>query len=92
MRRSLEAQTPLLTAAILGVITGVFGGVLGDVICNEIPSLFRPSPLYATCSFAGSWAYLLLYAVAECPETPALAAGRTPLKTAGRLSMIGLSS
>jgi len=45
---------------LLGTITGTFGGVIGDVVCNELPSLFRSAPLYATCSFLGCWVYLLL--------------------------------
>lgn len=48
----------MFVAALLGVITGTFGGVLGDVICNEVPSLFTPSPLNATCAFTGAWIYL----------------------------------
>jgi len=48
-------------AALFGVVTGTFGGVMGDVVCNRVPSLFRPStPLYATASFLGSWTYILL--------------------------------
>ncbi len=57
---AMEAGTSMFIAAILGVVTGTFGGVIGDIICNEIPSLFRPAPIYATCSFAGAWVYLLL--------------------------------
>jgi len=34
--------------------------VIGDVVCNEVPSLFRSAPLYATCAFVGCWVYLLL--------------------------------
>ena len=55
---ALASGTSPFIAVILGTITGTFGGVLGDVICNEIPSLFRPSPIYATCAFAGAWVYL----------------------------------
>lgn len=55
---ALDAGTGLFVAALLGVITGTFGGVLGDVICNEVPALFTPSPLNATCSFTGAWVYL----------------------------------
>lgn len=55
---AMDAGTGFFAAALLGVITGTFGGVLGDVICNEVPSLFTPSPLNATCSFAGAWVYL----------------------------------
>ncbi|WP_416200205.1 trimeric intracellular cation channel family protein [Undibacterium sp. CCC3.4] len=55
-----EAGMPLFVCAMMGVITGIFGGVLRDVICNEIPLVFRRSQLYATCAFAGCWVYLLL--------------------------------
>lgn len=54
---AIEAGLHPFIAALLGVITGTFGGVLGDVICNEVPALFQPSPLNATCSFAGAWVY-----------------------------------
>ena len=58
---AIEAGTSMFIASLLGVVTGTFGGVIGDVICNQIPSLFRPStPLYATCSFVGCWVFLLL--------------------------------
>ncbi|MEM9281482.1 MAG: trimeric intracellular cation channel family protein [Verrucomicrobiota bacterium] len=54
---AIEAGVHPFIACLLGVITGTFGGVLGDMICNDVPSLFRPSPLNATCSFAGAWLY-----------------------------------
>jgi uncharacterized membrane protein YeiH len=57
---ALESGTSWFIACLLGTITGTFGGVIGDVICNELPSLFRSAPLYATCSFVGCWVYLLL--------------------------------
>lgn len=65
---ALEADTSLFIASLFGVITGTFGGVIGDVICNEVPSLFRPStPLYATCSFTGCWVFIGVRTVATEP-------------------------
>ena len=55
---AVEAEAPLFVAALIGVMTGAFGGVIADVICNEVPTIFRPAPLYASCSFAGAWVYI----------------------------------
>jgi len=71
---AIEAGTNPFVAVMLGVITGTFGGVLGDVICNEVPALFVPGPLNATCSFVGAWAYLGMLHFAM-PERAALLAG-----------------
>ena len=60
---ALDSGTSMFNASLFGVITGSFGGVIGDVICNRVPSLFRPAPLFATCSFAGCWLFFLLSAV-----------------------------
>ncbi len=45
-------------SALMGVVTGVFGGVLRDIAGNEIPYVFQRMDIYATCAFAGAWAYL----------------------------------
>jgi uncharacterized membrane protein YeiH len=46
-------------AVISGMITGVFGGVLRDVLCNEIPLVFRKE-LYAVVSLTTGIAYISL--------------------------------
>lgn len=54
---ALQTGTSVFIAALMGAITGTFGGVIRDVLCNELPSLFRQTPLYATCAFAGCFCY-----------------------------------
>ena len=54
---SIEAETSMFIASLLGVVTGTAGGAVSDVICNEVPRLFKAPPLYATCAFTGCWAY-----------------------------------
>ncbi len=56
---ALQLHTPWLIAALMGVITGVFGGVIRDILCNEVPLIFR-TDIYATASLAGA---LLLIAL-----------------------------
>ncbi|MCA9136727.1 MAG: trimeric intracellular cation channel family protein [Planctomycetales bacterium] len=68
---ALEAGTSLFIASLMGVITGTFGGVIGDIVCNKVPSLFRPAPLCATCSFSGCWLLFSLTAL-SVPESYAV--------------------
>lgn len=58
---ALQMNLSLLVVSLMGVVTGVFGGVLRDVLCNKIPSIFqRNTELYATCSFIGTWVFIIL--------------------------------
>ena len=58
---ALQMELSLLVASLMGVVTGVFGGILRDVLCNKIPYIFkRGTELYATCSFIGTWVFIIL--------------------------------
>ena len=50
--------TPFICIA-LGVITASFGGVIRDILCNEIPVIFRRE-IYATACIVGGVFYFLL--------------------------------
>lgn len=59
---ALSLQLHWGVAIVSGMITGCVGGVLRDVLCNEIPLLFR-AELYATVSIVSGALYLLGLAV-----------------------------
>lgn len=44
---------------IIGVISATFGGVIRDILCNEIPLIFRKE-IYATACILGAMIYLVL--------------------------------
>lgn len=46
---ALQMNQPLLIVILSGMISGCVGGVLRDVLCNDVPLLFR-SELYASVS------------------------------------------
>ena len=50
---------PIISVA-LGAMTGTFGGVIRDILCNEIPVIFRKE-IYATACPIGALAYVTLY-------------------------------
>lgn len=50
---------PIISIA-LGAMTGTFGGVIRDILCNEIPVIFRKE-IYATACIVGALAYIILY-------------------------------
>ena len=49
---------PIICIA-LGTMTGTFGGMIRDILCNEIPVIFRKE-IYATASIAGGSLFIML--------------------------------
>jgi uncharacterized membrane protein YeiH len=68
---ALDGGLPALIAVMMGVITATFGGVIVDVLCNEVPRIFRRTELHATCAFVGGWTYVGLEAL-ESPRSLAI--------------------
>jgi uncharacterized membrane protein YeiH len=54
---ALSKGQPLTIVVVAGMITGCVGGVLRDMLCTEIPLLFR-SELYATVSLTTGAIYV----------------------------------
>jgi uncharacterized membrane protein YeiH len=49
---------PIISIA-LGTMTACFGGVIRDILCNDVPILFRKE-IYATACIFGSIAFIIL--------------------------------
>ncbi|SDD09289.1 trimeric intracellular cation channel family protein [Williamwhitmania taraxaci] len=45
-------------ALMMGIVSAVFGGVVRDILCNEVPLIFRKE-IYATACLAGGTIYLV---------------------------------
>jgi len=54
---AIEMKMPLIIVIASGMITGCVGGVLRDILCTEVPLLFR-SELYATVSVITGLVYV----------------------------------
>ncbi|SDM81680.1 trimeric intracellular cation channel family protein [Kriegella aquimaris] len=50
---------PIICIA-LGTITACFGGVIRDMLCNEIPVIFKRKEIYATACILGGLSYFVL--------------------------------
>jgi len=60
----------------LGTMTACFGGVLRDILCTEIPVIFRKE-IYASACIAGGLVYVILDYYRVYPEFTSLIAGFT---------------
>jgi len=54
---ALKLDQPIVVVLLAGMITGCVGGVLRDVLCNDVPLLFR-SELYASVSIVTGALYV----------------------------------
>lgn len=59
LEKGLEFGLSPIVCVILGTITATFGGVIRDILCNEIPVLFRKE-IYATLCIVGGIVFFML--------------------------------
>lgn len=57
IQKGIEYEQIPVTCLFLGLISATFGGVIRDVLCNEIPLIFRKE-IYATAGIVGGLSYL----------------------------------
>ncbi|MGB5376756.1 trimeric intracellular cation channel family protein [Muriicola sp.] len=59
IEKGLQANLIPIMCIALGTITASFGGVIRDILCNEIPVIFRKE-IYATACILGGGSYFLI--------------------------------
>jgi len=59
IEKGLAAELYPVMCIALGTITACFGGVVRDILCNEIPVIFRKE-IYATVCILGGLVYFIL--------------------------------
>lgn len=59
IEKGLQAELMPFICIALGTITASFGGVIRDILCNEIPVIFRRE-IYATACIVGGILYFIL--------------------------------
>jgi uncharacterized membrane protein YeiH len=65
--RQIEPSLPLVIVVVAGMITGCAGGVLRDILCNDVPLLFR-AELYASVSIVTGLFYFIGFGLKLNPE------------------------
>ncbi|MBW1295978.1 trimeric intracellular cation channel family protein [Aquimarina litoralis] len=60
VEKGIQTNLAPIVSVALGAMTGCFGGVIRDILCNEIPVIFRKE-IYATASIAGGICFMILY-------------------------------
>ncbi len=73
-QKATEASLPFLGALLVSSVNAVGGSVLRDVLCGEVPLLFRPGEWYAIAAIGGGAAFLALARVARTPDVVAAGA------------------
>lgn len=66
LEKGLEAGLLPVMCIALGTMTASFGGVIRDILCNEIPVIFRKE-IYATACILGGASYFL-FNLLKVPE------------------------
>lgn len=60
LEKALSVGIHPILAIIMGLFTATVGGITRDVLCNEVPIIFRRE-IYATACLLGASLYVLLY-------------------------------
>ena len=68
IEKALSYHINPIIAVLMGLFTAVMGGVTRDIMCNEIPLIFRKE-IYAIACIAGGVSYLAFRFFCQLDET-----------------------
>lgn len=66
MQKGLALDIHPILSVMMGILTAVFGGIVRDLMCVDIPLIFRRE-IYATACLIGGCIYLIMDML-SCPE------------------------
>lgn len=61
LQKALNLGVHPVIAIMMGMVSAVFGGVIRDIVCNEIPLIFRKEIYALVCLFGGILYSILQY-------------------------------
>ena len=70
MQKGLALDIHPILSVMMGILTAVFGGIVRDLMCVDIPLIFRRE-IYATACLIGGCIYLLMVEF-SCPDMVAI--------------------
>ncbi len=59
LQKTLDVGLSPTVAVLMGIVSAVFGGIIRDVLCNEVPLIFRKE-IYASACLIGAVLFLVL--------------------------------
>ncbi len=74
VEKGIAAGFPPVICIALGTMTACFGGVIRDILCAEIPIIFRKE-IYATACILGALTYFLLLKTSLFPDFNVIISG-----------------